>query len=593
MEGILKKMQSTVTMYANVLSDILKVDVEIVDNNLQRIAGTGCFTNRIGIDMSDEGYVYKQVIATGEKKIIKNPGENEICLKCPKRYKCEETFEISTPIKLDNNVIGVIGFVCFDNIQKNHIMKNFATFMKFLEQISDMISLKAKDELENEKMYMLIDLLNHIIDKLEDGVVIVNKANEVVRINNEAADILEIDNIKDIPTFTFEPTGNKIFAKTEYEVTINGKKHHLFGEEYIINLDSRHFNKFFIFNDTQRKKEEVYSLTTTDKEIGLDEIIGESPEIVKLKKAIKKISCNPSTVLITGESGTGKELFARAIHLKSDRCKGPFVAINCGAIPDSLLESELFGYVKGAFTGADNKGKIGKFEFADKGTIFLDEIADLPLYMQVKLLRVIQERKIIRVGSNSPIDVDVRIIAATNKNLEAMIQEKTFREDLYYRINVIPINIPPLRERKSDIKVLAQYFIKKYSSMLKKQVRIIEDEVWECLYRYDWPGNVRELENTIEFMINMMDKKGILSEDNIPKRVLQPQLESYNEVNTYGERVALENMGILNLQLLEKRALEKALSIYGNSTKGKKDAAEALGIGIATLYRKMNYYNLS
>ncbi len=174
-----------------------------------------------------------------------------------------------------------------------------------------------------------------------------------------------------------------------------------------------------------------------------------------------------------------------------------------------------------------------------------------------------------------------------------MIQEKTFREDLYYRINVIPINIPPLRERKSDIKVLAQYFIKKYSSMLKKQVRIIEDEVWECLYRYDWPGNVRELENTIEFMINMMDKKGILSEDNIPKRVLQPQLESYNEVNTYGERVTLENMGILNLQLLEKRALEKALSIYGNSTKGKKDAAEALGIGIATLYRKMNYYNLS
>ena len=187
-----------------------------------------------------------------------------------------------------------------------------------------------------------------------------------------------------------------------------------------------------------------------------------------------------------------------------------FVAINCGAIPDTLLESELFGYVKGAFTGADPMGKIGKFELANKGTIFLDEIGDMPIYLQTKLLRVLQERKITRVGSNKEIDIDVRVIAATNKNLKELIRENKFREDLYYRLNVIPFEIPPLRERIGDIDLLINFFIEKYTNLLDKSFKSITmtEEVKEAFYKYYWPGNVRELENTIEFIVNMIGVDG-------------------------------------------------------------------------------------
>lgn len=201
----------------------------------------------------------------------------------------------------------------------------------------------------------------------------------------------------------------------------------------------------------------------------------------KLKKTIKKIASSTSTVLVSGESGTGKELVARAIHNESNRREEPFIAINCAAIPDSLLESELFGYVKGAFTGADPMGKMGKFELANKGTIFLDEIGDMPLSLQTKLLRVLQERKVIRIGSNKQVNIDVRVIAATNKNLIDLIEEDKFREDLYYRLNVIPIEIPPLRERIEDIKLLTDFFIKKYLSLFNKDfMKIkIDKQVWD------------------------------------------------------------------------------------------------------------------
>lgn len=212
-------------------------------------------------------------------------------------------------------------------------------------------------------------------------------------------------------------------------------------------------------------------------------------------------------------------MFARSIHNEGNRKSKAFVAINCGAIPDTLLESELFGYVKGAFTGADPMGKIGKFELANKGTIFLDEIGDMPIYLQTKLLRVLQERKITRVGSNKEIDIDVRVIAATNKNLKELIKENKFREDLYYRLNVIPFEIPPLRERIDDIEILIEFFINKYTNLLDKSFEniVMTEDVKRAFYRYSWPGNVRELENTIEFIVNMIGVDGIIDKEVIPK----------------------------------------------------------------------------
>ena len=447
--------------------------MEIVDEDLNRIAGTGMFVGRINKNIEQEGYVYKDVIKTGEKRIIKEPGRHEICAKCPKLLKqgyCEETFEMSMPIKIGEKVIGVIGFVCFNQQQREHILSYFDTFDEFLEQISDLISSKAKEELEKESMLMLIDMLNNIIDKIEQGVIIVNEKGQVTRMNSIAKKILAVD--KEINDhIRIKATGNTVLNMLEYELVMPDKKFVLAGEEYKILERDFKYSKVFIFTDINFLKRKIFSVTTTKENMGLEDIIGESSSIKALKSKVRKIAPSSSTVLITGESGTGKELFARAIHMESERNNNLFVAINCAAVPDTLLESELFGYVKGAFTGADPKGKIGKVEFANNGTLFLDEIGDMPLYLQAKLLRVLEQKDIVRLGSNRPIQVDVRVIAATNKNLDELIREGTFREDLYYRLNVIPFNIPPRRERKEDINVLTDYFINKYTALLKKSCR--------------------------------------------------------------------------------------------------------------------------
>ncbi|MFB3917308.1 MAG: sigma-54-dependent transcriptional regulator [Terriglobales bacterium] len=234
----------------------------------------------------------------------------------------------------------------------------------------------------------------------------------------------------------------------------------------------------------------------------LNNIIGNSGPIVKLKQTIETVASTSTTILIRGESGTGKELVARAVHSCSPRADKPFVCVNCGAFPETLLESELFGYVKGAFTGA-NQNKRGLFEVASDGTIFLDEISEMSLAMQVKLLRVLQERTIRPVGGTTEAAVDVRVIAATNKDLEQMVAEGTFREDLYYRISVIPINVPPLRERGDDIELLANHFLKKFAASMGKAIHCIAPESIKLLKGYDWPGNVRVLENTIERSVAM------------------------------------------------------------------------------------------
>ncbi len=229
----------------------------------------------------------------------------------------------------------------------------------------------------------------------------------------------------------------------------------------------------------------------------LDNIIGVSPAMTKLKQTIRTVASTQSTVLIYGESGTGKELVARAVHTCSPRATEPFVSINCGAFPETLLESELFGYVKGAFTGA-NQNKRGLFEVADSGTIFLDEIGEMTLAMQVKLLRVLQERCLRPVGGTGEIAIDVRVIAATNRDLEKQVSENNFREDLYYRLNVIPIVVPPLRERREDLPLLVNHFVKKYVPAAGKSIARVKAESLTVLATYEWPGNVRQLENTIE-----------------------------------------------------------------------------------------------
>lgn len=317
----------------------------------------------------------------------------------------------------------------------------------------------------------------------------------------------------------------------------------------------------------------VDGISTFEEQYG---IIGRSEGILEVLSTIGIISNSRANVLITGESGTGKELIAKAIHNASMRKDFPFIAINCAAIPKELIENELFGHEAGAYTGATTK-EIGKVEAADKGTLFLDEIGDMPLSMQIKLLRFIQEKEFFRIGGTRPVKSDCRIIAATNKNLEEEIKEGRFREDLFYRLNVIPINVPPLRDRKEDIPLLADYFLKKYALENQKFVRGIDQMAMEALIRYDWPGNIRELENVIERAV-VLTKHEVISLADLPKKFNEKALE-----------VEPKELQSLKLSEIERATILKALEIEKwNQTR----AAERLGITRRQLRIRMLRYKL-
>ena len=327
---------------------------------------------------------------------------------------------------------------------------------------------------------------------------------------------------------------------------------------------------------TTKLRETVRQLKNNSGTLSFDDIIGDSKELSKVKKSARLFAAGNSTILLQGESGTGKEVFARAIHTESSRGAGPFVAINCAALPENLIESELFGYVEGAFTGASKGGRIGKFELADGGTLFLDEIGEIPIHLQAKLLRALQERKIQKVGGSKEINIDVRIIAATNRDLELLVKEGMFREDLYYRLSVIPIFIPSLRERKGDIRQLAEYFCNIYSKALNKDIFGLEKTTLKILSEYSWPGNIRELQNAIEYAVNI-SSNSYLKRTDLPEKILRG-------------RKSITETGIAELKDLhtvEYEYIQKAIETYGNTLEGKEKAAQVLGISLATLYRKL------
>lgn len=327
-------------------------------------------------------------------------------------------------------------------------------------------------------------------------------------------------------------------------------------------------------NRTEELKKTVKQLQNHDSLTSFDEIIGSSPEMRELKCQAKRFAKSNSTILIQGESGTGKGVLARAIHTESHHGNGPFVAINCAALPENLIESELFGYEDGAFTGARRGGKIGKFELAQNGTLFLDEIGEIPIHLQAKLLRVLQDRKVQRLGSNKEIDINARIIAATNRNLDELVKNGQFREDLYYRLNVIPLYFPSLKERKSDIGELSDYFLRIYTKELQKDIVGFRDKALDVLYDYEWPGNVRELQNAIEYSVNIVTDKYIDASD-LPKKIRRLEQEGEGK------------LVLKPLRNVEHQYIMEALRVYGTSLAGKEKAAKVLGISKATLYRKL------
>lgn len=604
MESKLKPFQNYLDKHTNIISSVLNIDIEIVDDKLIRLNGSGIYKNKINESVITEGNIYSQVLETGRELVVLDMQNNDICRDCGNYENCLNKVIIAVPIKYKNQTLGVIGAISTDPQRKKDITEKIDSYLPFIENICDLISMKIDESEINKNNDKKIKLFHEIINNLEKGVVILDVQNKISYVNNIAQISLNLRNSsigEELKIVNYEKSTNN---KDVINIDINNHIYTMVAKILPVYPYIKEYDKIIIFDKVIDEKNDSENFIDTGWGVyKSDSIIGNSDAMCKVKDRIKKLARSNSTVLITGESGTGKELIARAIHAEGNRSQKPFIAINCAAIPENLLESELFGYVKGAFSGASNSGKIGKFELANEGVIFLDEIGDLSFHLQAKLLRVLQERKFARIGSNKLIDLNIKVISATNKDLLKLVNERKYREDLYYRLNVIPINLPPLRERKEDINEIMESFINKYSIELGILDVKIEEKVMKMLNNYNWPGNIRELENAVEYMMNLVGEDGIIVEDMLPIDILNYynkknytitsyRREGYisNQNNSYSieEFISNEKKDILSLKDLELLYINKVLDRFGRDTKSKKEIAKRLGIGLATLYRKLD-----
>ena len=493
----------------------------------------------------------------------------------------------AAPIKNQNREI--IGFLDISGPRERATAHQLGLVVAAAQAIEDRIILE-------ESCGQLFDVnkyLEAILNSVSDGIVAVNGQGLITGINKIAARSFQCHPRelvgKTINTFIQHAgrlqnffntkaagrSNEEVFLKMPGgKTSYTAKANPIFSEEN----DSKGFVLTFL--PTQKTYSQVSSSTGTIVKFRFADIIGESNAIRQSIEKAKSVASGPSTVLILGESGTGKELFAQAIHGASDYKTGPFVSINCGAIPRELIQSELFGYTDGAFTGAKRGGRAGKFEAANGGTLFLDEIGDMPLEMQINLLRVLEEKAIVPVSGKNAIPINVRIIAATNRSLFEEVSKGHFREDLYYRLNVISIALPPLRAREGDISLLANYYVEKISRKMGKETKKIDPDVLRRFESHSWPGNVRELANAVEHAVNISSTEELL----------------VKHLPTYFRKIGFEEPQprsgadrIMSLSALEKDAIKKAVQFYnGNITKTSK----ALGIGRNTLYEKMKKYGI-
>ena len=585
----LSAIQKTTQAVADAISEAVGLETEIISDEQKIVAGTGRYRAKIGsIEQcgdSSTNEIYGMIFRTGVNYIIENAQEH------PDYWGVEgELAEVCCPIELDGKVIGIIGLVAFDEEQRSLIIEKKQSLLNFCNKMAYLLSTKAKEMAVTNGM-------KTIISSIDEGVLYVSNNGTVIECNEQAARLFNASyseivgsNIQSICSdkFVIDVVGmGTAFRNVERRFTNpDGKTLHFMMDIYPIKLveneegeldpDAECVGTVISIRDMADIKQMVYELTDNSITDTYSEIIGESKAIRNVKGYINRVADSQSSVLITGDSGTGKSLVAKAIHNNSSKRDKPFIHVNCAAIPDTLIESELFGYEAGAFTGAKESGKPGKFEMADGGTIFLDEIGDIPIHLQGKLLHVLQFGKFERVGGTREISVDIRVIAATNRNLETMIRDREFREDLFFRLNVIPIHMPSLRERREDLPRLLDHAVSKYSEMLGKPVQGINEETMLMLMSYDWPGNVRELENVIEFAINMEDSP-VITTSSLP--------ESFKRGGAvYRNDLTLEEQ----CRAFEKQIIERVLKEEGYSVSSKRKAAARLGIGEATLYRKIN-----
>ncbi|MEI7613320.1 MAG: sigma 54-interacting transcriptional regulator [Betaproteobacteria bacterium] len=583
MPSVLSLIQQDVQKYTDAISGIIDTDVEIVDVSMVRVAGTGVYRERINEDISGQGYVYRHAAELNKTILIENPGDSPVCSLCTNKLFCTEKLDLATPISLDDKVIGVIGIICSTAQQRDALLGQKEKFVSFIEQIASLIAGKAYENIERQREKDISAAFRKMIEVMNRGVVAIDEFGLVRHSNLTASRILQTPDSLIGKKISIEMTGDVVYDQEEAYLRLNGASFHVLC--HVIQISSMESSavSLIVFQDAADFLSQ--NVLPGNDLLMPGKFIGNSPAISLIKASIKKIAVSNASVLISGESGSGKEVVASEIHRHSLRKAGPYVTINCAAIPEQLLESELFGYVKGAFSGADPKGRVGKFEQANGGTIFLDEIGDMPVFLQAKLMRVLQERTITRIGSNQVIPVDVRLIAATNKDIAELIENGQFREDLYYRINVVPLALPPLRERREDIFELANYFVEEFCDIYGRPKQKLSDEIANALYFYPWPGNVRELRNAIEHMFVMCGDSLQFNITHLPYSI---QKQRHHAPKTRAAHLQPDTVAQQELQ-----RLEQLLERHGSDLEGKKKVADEMGIGIATLYRKLKKYKLA
>jgi len=586
--GLLSKANMVMTLFkhSELLNVQLKAILDSMHNGVIAVDSQGSVTHInigasriLGLKVDNSvGQSFKELLPNLDLNPALIHGEVKIGLKY-RHHNITMVVNI-TPLNIGGNIVG--GIVIFQDLTD-------------LEQ--------AARELETVKA--LNKTFDTVLNIIHDGIIVVDEKGKTTLVNQAMADFLTLrpeEVIGKHITDIMEKSRLHIVASTGVSetsdvLTIQGKplivsRSPIIKEGNVVGAVGKAVfpqlaevrelaeklrfleNKVTFFQEELQKNKTAQDI--------MKGIVAESTEMKKLKEEITIVASSSSNVLITGESGTGKEGVAHAIHLCSDRFKGPFIKVNCAAIPENLMEAEMFGYVGGAFTGAVKAGKPGRLEMADGGTLFLDEIGDMPLALQSKLLRVLQEREFERLGSTKSIKVNVRILAATNKNLNKAVSEGEFRADLYYRLNVINLHLPPLRERAEDIEPLTRSFIAKFNQILKGNVIGIADNAMKILLNYSWPGNIRELENVMERAVNYA-RSGLIQLTHLPNQILSNS--SFNSEVITGTIRHQDKIGRIERNLIVV-ALEKA---GGNKTK----AAKLLNLSRSRLYDKLNKYGLN
>ncbi|EFB3703342.1 sigma-54-dependent transcriptional regulator [Escherichia coli] len=581
-QSVLMQIQPTIQRFARMLASVLQV--EIVDENLCRVAGTGAYGKFLGRQLSGNSRLLRHVLETKTEKVVTQSRFDPLCEGCDSKENCREKAFLGTPVILQDRCVGVISLIAVTREQQEHISDNLREFSDYVRHISTIfVSKLLEDQGPGDNISKIFATM---IDNMDQGVLVVDDESRVQFVNQTALKTLGVvqNNIIGKPIrfrpLTFE--SNFTHGHMQHIVSWDDKSELIIGQLH--NIQGRQ-----LFLMAFHQSHTSFSVANAPDEPHIEQLVGECRVMRQLKRLISRIAPSPSSVMVVGESGTGKEVVARAIHKLSGRRNKPFIAINCAAIPEQLLESELFGYVKGAFTGASANGKTGLIQAANTGTLFLDEIGDMPLMLQAKLLRAIEAREILPIGASSPIQVDIRIISATNQNLAQFIAEGKFREDLFYRLNVIPITLPPLRERQEDIELLVHYFLHLHTRRLGSVYPGIAPDVVEILRKHRWPGNLRELSNLMEYLVNVVPSGEVIDSTLLPPNLLNNGTTEQSDVTEVSEaHLSLDDAGGTALEEMEKQMIREALSRHNS----KKQVADELGIGIATLYRKIKKYEL-